>query len=81
MVRVLVVEDEIRMAKLIKQGLEEDHYAVDMIHDGAEVFDWVRVANYDLIVLDIILPGMNGLDVCQKLRSEGFNMPVLMLTA
>lgn len=79
--RILVVEDEIRMAKLIKQGLEEDHYAVDMIHDGAEVFDWVGVANYDLIVLDIMLPGMDGVEVCSKLRADGFIMPILMLTA
>ncbi|MCA9911951.1 MAG: response regulator transcription factor [Anaerolineae bacterium] len=79
--RILVVEDEIRMAKLIKQGLEEDQYAVDMIHNGAEVFDWVHTASYDLIVLDIMLPGMNGMDVCRKLRAEGLSMPVLMLTA
>ncbi|MCA9948067.1 MAG: response regulator transcription factor [Anaerolineales bacterium] len=79
--RVLVVEDEPRMAKLIQQGLEEEAYAVDVVDNGRDVFLWVQSATYDIILLDIMLPGMNGLDVCRQLRAEGFNMPVLMLTA
>ena len=78
--RVLVVEDEIRMAKLIKQGLEEDQYAVDMIHDGTEVFDWVHTADYDLIVLDIMLPGIDGLEVLRQIRQSS-DVYVIMLTA
>ena len=79
--RVLVVEDEPRMAKLIRQGLEEEAYAVDVVDNGREALLWVQSADYDIILLDIMLPGMNGLDVCRQLRAEGFNMPVLMLTA
>ena len=79
--RVLVVEDEPRMANLIRQGLEEEAYAVDVVNNGRDVLPWVLSADYDMILLDIMLPGMNGLDVCRQLRAEGFNMPVLMLTA
>jgi two-component system OmpR family response regulator len=79
--RVLVVEDEPRMAALIRQGLEEDDYAVDVVDNGPEVFDWIDSAVYDLVVLDIMLPGMDGLDVCRELRSQGHVMPILMLTA
>jgi len=79
--RVLVVEDEPRMAALIRQGLEEDNYAVDTVDNGPEVFDWVASAAYDIIVLDIMLPGMDGLSVCRKLRGKGYVMPILMLTA
>lgn len=79
--RVLIVEDEPRMAALIRQGLEEDSYAVDVVTSGLEVFDWVQAAHYDLIVLDIMLPGLNGIEVCRQLRKKGYTMPVLMLTA
>lgn len=79
--RVLVVEDETRMAALIRQGLEEDAYAVDIVDNGLEVMDWVKTAKYDLILLDIMLPGMNGIEVCRQLRAKGYKMPILMLTA
>ncbi|MEZ4865244.1 MAG: response regulator transcription factor [Caldilineaceae bacterium] len=79
--RVLVVEDEPRMAKLIRQGLEEDAYAVDVIGNGADVLEWVQSADYDLLLLDIMLPGMDGLAVCRQLRAHGYTMPILMLTA
>lgn len=79
--RVLVVEDEPRMAALIRQGLEEDAYAVDVVGNGLEVFDWVQAAAYDMLVLDIMLPGMNGIEVCRQLRAKGYMMPILMLTA
>ncbi|MCG3212694.1 MAG: Transcriptional activator protein CopR [Anaerolineae bacterium] len=79
--RILVVEDEPRMAALIRQGLEEEAYAVDVVGNGAEVLDWVETAGYDIILLDIMLPGMNGLDVCRLLRAKGYAMPILMLTA
>jgi DNA-binding response OmpR family regulator len=79
--RVLVVEDEVRMAALIRQGLEENSYAVDVVSDGREVMDWVKSAEYDVVLLDIMLPGLNGVEVCRRLRTEGFTMPVLMLTA
>ncbi len=79
--RVLVVEDEPRMAALIRQGLEEEAYAVDVVGNGRDVLLWVQSAAYDIILLDIMLPGMNGFDVCRQLRDEGFKMPIIMLTA
>ena len=79
--RVLVVEDEPRMAALIRQGLEEETYAVDVVGNGTEVLAWVESTSYDLVLLDIMLPGMNGLEVCRLLRARGYVMPVLMLTA
>jgi len=79
--RVLVVEDEPRMARLIRQGLEEDAYAVDLVDNGADVLDWVQSADYDLLLLDILLPGLDGLEVCRQLRAAGYTMPILLLTA
>jgi DNA-binding response OmpR family regulator len=79
--RVLVVEDEPRMAALIRQGLEEEAYAVDVVDNGRDVLLWVQSAAYDIILLDIMLPGINGLDVCRQLRDEGHTMPIIMLTA
>lgn len=79
--RVLVVEDESRIAAYVKRGLEENGYAVDLAVTGKEALDWVAVAPYDLVVLDILLPEMNGLDVCRELRDKGNQTPVLMLTA
>ena len=79
--RVLVVEDEPRMAALIRQGLEEEAYAVDVVGNGRDAILWVNSAAYDIVLLDIMLPGMNGLDVCRQLRADGYIMPILMLTA
>lgn len=79
--RILVVEDEPRMAALIRQGLEEEAYAVDVVGNGVEVLDWVQSATYNIILLDIMLPGMNGVEVCRQLRAKGYKMPILMLTA
>jgi DNA-binding response OmpR family regulator len=79
--RILLVEDEQRMATLIRQGLEEDAYAVDSLNNGLDVFDWVKSTNYDLILLDIMLPKMSGIEVCRLLRKQGYTMPILMLTA
>jgi DNA-binding response OmpR family regulator len=80
-VRILVVEDEERIARFIKQGLEEESYAVDVVADGVSALDWVAGASYDLILLDVMLPGLNGFEVCRILRERGITTPVLMLTA
>jgi two-component system copper resistance phosphate regulon response regulator CusR len=80
-VRVLVVEDEERIAGFIKKGLEEESYAVDVVGDGSSALDWLAGATYDLILLDIMLPGLNGFEVCRLLRERGVATPVLMLTA
>jgi DNA-binding response OmpR family regulator len=79
--RILVVEDEPRMAALIRQGLEEEAYAVDVVGNGLEVIEWVQSAEYDIVLLDIMLPGIDGIAVCRQLRAKGYTMPVLMLTA
>jgi len=79
--RVLVVEDEARIAGFIKKGLEEESYAVDVVGDGPAALDWVLGADYDLILLDVMLPGLNGFEVCRLLRNRGVSTPVLMLTA
>lgn len=79
--RVLVVEDEIRMAALIRQGLEEEAYAVDVVGDGHDALDWLRTADYDFVVLDLMLPGKDGIAVCREYRAAGGRAAVIMLTA
>jgi two-component system OmpR family response regulator len=80
-VRVLVVEDEVRMAALLRRGLEEDGYAVDVALDGKDAL-WRGIeADYDAIVLDVMLPGLDGFEVCRRLREAERWAPVLMLTA
>lgn len=79
--RVLVVEDETRLATVIKKGLTEDGFAVDVAHDGEEGLFLAESEDYDVIILDIGLAKMNGLDVCRQLRHKNIKTPILMLTA
>ena len=79
--RVLVVEDEPGIAQFIRQGLREAGYAVDVAYDGEEGLDYAYVAAYDVLVLDILLPKLDGLDVLRALRARGVKTPVLLLTA
>ena len=79
--RILVVEDEPRLAGLLERSLEEEGHAVDVSGNGEEALDWVRVADYEAIVLDVMLPGMDGLAVCRRLRAERVRTPILLLTA
>lgn len=79
--RVLVVEDEHKIANAIKKGLQREPYAVDIVHDGIEGYDLASSEQYDVIILDIMLPGMNGLEICKKLRGQNIQIPILMLTA
>jgi two-component system OmpR family response regulator len=79
--RALVVEDEVKMAALIRRGLVEEGYAADVARTGEEAL-WMACATpYDAIVLDVMLPGRNGLEVCRSLRESGVWSPILMLTA
>jgi heavy metal response regulator len=80
-VRVLLVEDERKIADFIRRGLTEHGYAVDVAHDGEEALDWPAVADYDAIILDVMLPIRDGMDVCRTLRDRGVQTPILMLTA
>lgn len=79
--KILVVDDEIRIARAIKQGLEQEGYAVDMVHDGEDGYNTARADEYDAIILDVMMPEMNGFEVVRKLRADGDKTPILMLTA
>ncbi|TJZ46044.1 response regulator transcription factor [Streptomyces piniterrae] len=79
--RLLIVEDEKRLALSLAKGLMAEGYAVDVVHDGLEGLHQASEGVYDLIVLDIMLPGMNGYRVCGALRAAGHDVPILMLTA
>jgi DNA-binding response OmpR family regulator len=79
--RILVVEDEHKLASVLKRGLEEHGYAVDVAFDGDDGLALATAAPYDLIVLDVMLPKLDGLSLCNQLRARNMHMPVLMLTA
>jgi heavy metal response regulator len=80
-VRILVVEDEKKISDFIKRGLKEEGYSVDIASDSAEGDYLASTETYDLIVLDLMLPGMDGISLCRKLRNENNITPVIMLTA
>jgi two-component system, OmpR family, response regulator len=79
--RLLVVEDEERLAGLVKRGLSEEGHAVDLAATGEDALAWTETATYDVIVLDVMLPGISGLDVCRTLRQHRSQTPILLLTA
>jgi two-component system, OmpR family, response regulator len=79
--RILLVDDEERFATAVRQGLEAEGLAVDLAHDGNEGLWMARSNDYDAIVLDILLPGLNGYHICAELRDGGDWTPILMLTA
>ncbi len=79
--RLLIVEDELQIAAFLERGLKEEGYAVDVVHNGTDALDWAAAAEYDGIVLDVLLPGRDGFSVLRELRARGDNTPVLMLTA
>src|SRR5919107_1855487 len=79
--RILVVEDERVAAEVLAKGLREHAYAVDVAADGVTALEQAGTNDYDLIILDILLPRIDGLDVCKRLRADGLAVPILMLTA
>jgi two-component system copper resistance phosphate regulon response regulator CusR len=79
--RILVVEDERVAAEVLAKGLREHAHAVDVAADGVTALEQAGTNDYDLIILDILLPRINGLDVCSRLRADGLTVPILMLTA
>lgn len=79
--RILVVEDEHKIASSIKKGLEQESLAVDLAFTGSDGYDLASSENYDLIILDVMLPEMTGTEICKKLREENNHTPILMLTA
>lgn len=81
MIKILLIEDEPKTVQSLKQGLEENHYTVDVAYDGLMGKQLATRTPYQLIISDIIIPGMNGLELCKSLRAEGIQTPILMLTA
>jgi two-component system OmpR family response regulator len=79
--RVLMVEDDVKMAGLVRRGLEEDGHAADVASTGEDAVWMAQAHPYDAIVLDVMLPGLNGFETCKRLRDAGVWVPVLMLTA
>jgi DNA-binding response OmpR family regulator len=79
--RILIVEDETKLALALKRALELQKYAVDLAYDGINGHDLASTESYDLIILDIMLPGMVGTEICSALRRENIQTPILMLTA
>lgn len=79
--KILLIEDEVGIANFISEGLKLEKYTVDISHEGYEGLDMALVREYDLIILDLMLPDMDGLDICKELRRSQINTPILMLTA
>ena len=79
--KILIVEDEHKIANLIKQGLEQEKFIIDVAYDGVKGYDLASSEYYDLIILDRLLPGMDGLTICKKLREEENHTSIIMLTA
>ena len=79
--RILIVEDERKMASFLERGLKEEHYAVDIAYDGEKGWKYAMANDYDVLILDWMLPKMSGVELCHKFRKEGKITPVLMLTA
>lgn len=79
--KVLIVEDDTKLAQALGRILEESDYTVDMVHDGTTGRDWAVVGDYDAIILDVMMPGMDGYEVVREIRYANVDTPVLMLTA
>ena len=79
--RILLAEDERSLSRAVKALLEKQHYSVDAVYDGAQALDYLEAGNYDALVLDIMMPKLDGLEVLRRLRAEGNPIPVLLLTA
>ncbi|MBW4556256.1 MAG: response regulator transcription factor [Trichormus sp. ATA11-4-KO1] len=79
--RILVVEDDVQLAEMLTEALADRQYVVDVVQNGESAWDWVQTLEYDLIVLDLTLPKLDGVSFCQRLRERNSTLPVLMLTA
>ena len=79
--RILIAEDEVSIARALKVMLEKNKYAVDVVYNGKDALDYIRAASFDALVLDIMMPGMDGLTVLREARALGITTPALFLTA
>src|ERR1700693_3832175 len=81
MAKILIVEDEVDLSDPVKAYLEHEHHLVEVVSDGQEAMERLRFYKYDVIILDWVLPGMPGVDVCKSFRASGGTTPILMLTS
>ncbi|MFP5081279.1 response regulator transcription factor [Pedobacter sp. JCM 36344] len=81
MIKIALVEDDVKIAKLIRDGLQEQNFEVSMIHNGDEALQLFKTVYFDLIILDVMMPGVTGLEICKQLRNRQSDTPILMLTA
>ncbi|MDD4027244.1 MAG: response regulator transcription factor [Candidatus Shapirobacteria bacterium] len=79
--KILVVEDEHLIANALKKGLEQEHYTVDLAFDGLDGYDLASSGDYDIVLLDLMLPKMDGMELCRQIRNQQIHVPILMLTA
>lgn len=79
--RILLAEDELSLARALVKIFEKNHYSADAVHNGIDALEYLETGNYDVAVLDVMMPGMDGISVLKELRSRGNNIPVLILTA
>ncbi len=79
--RLLIAEDELDLAEALTVFFQKNHFSVDAVNDGADAYEYASSGEYDAIILDIMMPKMNGIDVLRRLRAEGIKTPVMMLTA
>lgn len=79
--KILIIEDEKKMASFLERGLKEEGYVVDLAEDGEKGWEYVMANEYDLLIVDWMLPKMSGVDLCKKIREEGKKIPILILTA
>lgn len=79
--RILLVEDDLPLAETLAEALIDQRYAVDLATDGALAWDYAKTLDYDLLLLDVMLPELDGISLCQRLRAHGYLMPILMITA
>ena len=79
--RLLIAEDELDLAEALTVFFEKNHFSVDAVHDGADAYDYAVFGGYDAVILDVMMPKMNGIQVLERLREEGVKTPIMMLTA
>lgn len=79
--RILLVEDDISLAEALTEALTDQLYVVDLVKDGESAWNQVKASTYDLILLDVVIPKLDGMSLCQRLRSQGYTSPIMMLTA
>jgi DNA-binding response OmpR family regulator len=80
-VRILLVEDDQRLARLLERVLTQERHSVELVVDGEDGLDWAQTGGFDLVILDRMLPGIDGLEICRRLRASGVDTAILMLTA